>query len=277
MKVVQHISFIFAFLLTFEIYAHCGQLSIIDLKNRTADEIIRIIQPLLGPGDTISGKKNVIFLTTTPERLARIQAIIRNLDKKIRQVKITVVQGQNAREAMASVDVSGNISIGDNAKIKFGRNPQPEDTISITGRSGQSGQSSEDIQQVSVQEGMSAIIYFGQSIPVSSRTTTPNHGGQGENFVEFREVRTGFKVKPRLAGDRFVLDIVSQSESTPSVQHGVVDAQQIQTQIQGKLDEWIEISGILSAGQWRETGIAYDDEINKKNLRQVFLKIAEVQ
>ena len=109
----------FAFLLLFGISAHCGQLSIIDLKHRTAGEIIRIIQPLLGPEDTISGKKNVIFLTTTPGKLARIQAIIRNLDKKIRQVKITVVQGQNAREALASVDVSGNISIGDNAKIKF--------------------------------------------------------------------------------------------------------------------------------------------------------------
>jgi len=277
MRAIQHISFMFAILLLFGISAHCGQLSIIDLKHRTAGEIIRLIQPLLGPEDTISGKKHVIFLTTTPEKLARIQAVIRNLDKKIRQLKITVVQGRNAREALASVDVSGNISLGDNAKIKFGRNPQPEDTISITGRSGQSGHSSEDIQEVMVQDGMSAVIYFGRSIPISSRMSAPNHGGHGENFVEFREVRTGFKVKPRLAGDRFVLDILSQSESTPSVQHGVVDAQQIQTQIQGKLGEWMDISGILSAGLWRESGIGYGDEVNKRHLRQVFLKIVEVQ
>jgi len=277
MKFFQHINIMFAILLLFGISAHCGQLRIIDLKYRTAGEIIPLIQLLLGPEDTISGKKHVIFLTATPENLARIEAVIRNLDIKIRQLKITVVQGQNAGEALASMDVSGNISIGDNANIEFGRNPQPEDTISITGRSGQSVHSSEDIQQVIVQEGMSAVIYFGQSIPISSRTSAPNRGGQGDNFVEFREVRTGFKVKPRLAGNRYVLDIVSQSESTLSVQHGAVDAQQIQTQIQGKLGEWMDISEILSAGHWRESGIVYGDEVNKRNLRQVFIKIVEVQ
>jgi hypothetical protein len=47
MKFIQHLSFMFAFLFLFGISAHCGQLSIIDLKNRSADEIIRIIQPLL--------------------------------------------------------------------------------------------------------------------------------------------------------------------------------------------------------------------------------------
>jgi len=55
-------------------------------------------------------------------------------------------------------------------------------------------------------------------------------GGQGESFIEFREVRTGLKVKQRLSGDHFVMDIVPQSESTPSVKHGAVDAYQIQTQ-----------------------------------------------
>lgn len=82
---------------------------IIDLKYRTAGEIMRIIQSLLGPGDTVSGKKNIIFLTTTPVKLVRIHAIIRNLDQKIRQVKKTVIQGRKARKALASVNVSGNI------------------------------------------------------------------------------------------------------------------------------------------------------------------------
>ena len=124
---------------------------------------------------------------------------------------------------------------------------------------------------------MAAFFYIGQSIPIPLQATAPKlPGRRPDNVVEYRNVRTGFRAVPRLSGDRFVLDITSQRESSFSSRHGVVDAQQIQTQIHGRLNEWIDIAGILGLRQVGETGWVYDDQIQQKNQHPVYLKMVEL-
>ena len=162
-----------------------GELGVIELKHRTADEIIPILRPFLESGDTLSGQKYVIFVSTDPDTLARLRSIVLQLDKAPRQLIIVVVQGENAQKALASVDLSGNISIDDSARLTFGRNPQPDDTIALTGRSRQYLQSDVEIQQVRAQEGMATTLFFGQSIPLATRSTAPHpYGAQSENGAE---------------------------------------------------------------------------------------------
>ena len=253
----------------------CDQLRVFELKHRTADEIVRIVKPLLGPEDTISGRSFTVIVTAAPETLSRIESVIRTLDRPSRRLLIIVVQGEDAREALDSVDVSGNVSIGDDARIEFGRNPQPEGSVSVTGRSARSTRRDVDIQRLRAQEGLPAFFYVGQLVPVSTQTVDPrSHGSR----VVFKEARTGFEVVPRLSGDRFILDIASRRESTPSADRGggVVQSQQIQTQVHGRLNEWIDIGGVLGSRQRREAGVAYRDETSRQNRQSVFLTIVEV-
>jgi len=273
MKSHRLVVLVFIFLCLIGASGHGGELGIIELRHRTADEVVRIVTPLLGPDDAISGKGYVVILTGAPDNIARIESIIRNLDRPSRQLLIIVVQGENAREAMASVDVSGNVSIGDDTRIEFGRNPQPENTVSVTGRSDRSAQRSMDVQKVRAREGLAAFIYIGQSIPVSTQAGDPRvHGSR----IVFRDVKTGFRVVPRLSGDHFVLDIASQQESTPSARQGAVAAQRIQTQVQGRLNQWLDIGGILGIRRKSDTGFIYSDGRQKKSNSSIFLKIVEV-
>ena len=277
MKITRQIGWIFLLLLLFSASAAEGeQLRIIDLKHRTAAEIIRVVQPLLGPEDTISGKAYVVFLTAAPENLARIESIIRRLDKPSRQLLIIVVQGEDAREALGSIDISGNLSIGDNTRVEFGRNPQQKDSVSITGRGDRSAQRNVDIQKIKTREGSAAVIYVGQSIPVSLQSVAPRpQGNLSDGSVVFKEVRTGFRVLPRLSGNHYVLDITSQRESTLTAGRGAVESQQIQTQVQGRLNQWLDIGGVLGVRQLRSTGLVYDDRTGKQSRGGVYLKVVE--
>ena len=254
------------------------ELRIIELKHRRADEVIRIVRPQLGPEDSISGKGTVVILSAAPEHITRIESIIRTLDKPSRQLLITVVQGENARQALDSIDVSGNVSIGDDARIEFGRRPQPDDTVSVEGRSGRSAQRNADIQQLRVQEGMAASIFIGQSIPISAQAAAPRtqHRQPGQDVV-FREVRTGFRVVPRLTGNRFVLDIASQRETSDTIAYGAVASQQIQTQVYGKLGQWVDIGGIVGQRQFSESGILYSDDNRRRNDQAVYIRIVEIK
>lgn len=249
-----------------------AEVSIIELKHRRAEEVIRIVAPLLGSTDAISGKGFTVIVTAAAENISRIESIVRSLDRPSRQLLITVVQGENARQALNTIDVSGNLSVGDQAGVEFGRHPQPDDTVSVKGRSDKSAQRNADIQRLRVREGMRAVMFIGQAIPVSTATIDPRTGSR----VVFQQVRTGFDVVARLSGNRFVLDIVSQRESTITADRGAIATQQIQTQVSGQLGQWVDVGGILGMRQFGETGFVYSDEYWKENRSSVFLTIVEV-
>ncbi len=251
---------------------HSREVSVINLKYRPADEIVRIIKPQLGPEESITGKGFVVILSAASDNLPRLEQMIGTLDKPSRQLLITVVQGENARQALASIDVSGNVSIGDNARIEFGRNPQPENTVSVKGESSESKRFAADIQRLRIQEGRSALLYMGQSIPVTAKTIDPR---LENSQVVYQQVRTGFWVTARLAGNRYVLDIVSQRESTVSAGSGVVGTQQIQTQVRGQLGKWMDIGEVLGISRHSESGIAYGERQQHNRQQPVYLIIVE--
>lgn len=262
---------VFPALLSFS--ATCGEMSIIELKHRTADEVIRIVTPLLGPEDTITGRRYTVILTAVPERAGRIESIIRNLDKPARQLLLIVVQGENAGETLEAIDISGNLSPGDHAGVEFGRHPQPDDTVAVMGRSARSAKRQADIQRLRVREGMPAVLSIGQMLPVSTRTVDPR---ARNDRIAYQQVRTGFRVVPRLSGNRYVLGIAAQRESSSAAGHQAPAAQQLQTQIQGRLDEWLDIGGILNADRRSESGFVHSDERQERLLHPVYLKIVEI-
>ena len=104
-------------------------------------------------------------------------------------------------------------------------------------------------QTLRVLEGREAFIGVGQSVPVGGRqvTRTVVNGQVVEQVVDttqYRDVATGFYVRPRVAGDHVILDISAQRESLSSDIRGGVNVQRAVTTVSGRLGEWIEIGGI---------------------------------
>lgn len=267
---------VLASLLILSAGAHSGQLAVIELNHRRADDVIPVIMPFLGAGDTLSGKDNLLFLGTTPENLARIQEIIAHLDQTTRQLAITVVQGEKALETLSALAVSGSVSIGDRITVGGDNHRgQPDDSITVDARSGTSRHHSMDVQRVRVQDGSTATIYVGlsEAVPLKS----PTHQGMRYHQIhQFREMLTGFQVTPRLSGDRITLEIETQRNFPADGGRGSVQTQGIQTRIQGRLDEWIEIGGILSQTARREAGRVYGGSVRQASRHNVFIKIDEL-
>ena len=109
-----------------------GQMAVIELKHRPAEDVIPAIAPFLGPGDALSGQDFLLFLNTTPENLTRFRSIIAHLDQASRQLAIMVVQGENAVDQLRAVELSGSVVIGNGATVGMGnpRNP-PHDSITV--------------------------------------------------------------------------------------------------------------------------------------------------
>ncbi len=68
----------------------------IDLRHRSAEELIPLLRPLAGDGATVAGRGTLLFLRAKPARLEELRLAIRRLDTPARQLSISVYQGSQA-------------------------------------------------------------------------------------------------------------------------------------------------------------------------------------
>ncbi len=253
-----------------------GQLAVIELKHRPADEIIPVLTPLLGPSDTLSGSGYQLFLNTTSQNLGRIQSIIAHLDRAAQQLAITVVQGENALEKLNALAISGQVTIGDGVTVGTGDNRgRSEDSIDIEAQSSRRTGRSSDTQRVLVQDGNTATIYVGLSAPVA--VGSPRHQGvRYHQIVEYREMLTGVLVTPHLSGDRVTLAIETRRERPSGNQPVAVETQQVQTRLQAKLNQWVEIGTILSGTSRTASGLSSGGSGRQSSQRHVFVRVEAV-
>ena len=266
---------------------------VIPLHYRTAEEVIPILQPMLAREGAISGFKGQLIIRTTPENLAEIKRILATVDSAPRQLIVTVRQDADGSLRRRSADVSGNIG-NDNARVivppAAGRDNRGGRVVIQDGDSRVSGHvldsasraSERNIQTIRVMEGREAFIAVGQSVPVRDRqvTRTIVNGQVVEqvvNTTQYRDVATGFYVRPRLSGDRVMLDISPQRESLSRDVRGGVNVQRAATTVSGRLGEWLEIGGITQTASGQEAVLLGRSSSTATDDRRVLVKVEEVR
>lgn len=231
---------------------------IIPLNYRSSEQVIPVIQPLLGRESSVSGFQNQLVIRATATELAEIRRVLASIDKAPRRLLITVRQNADLERERREAEVSGSIG-NDHARVtipgsgsRSGGNVVLRDGDDrLRGRIIDSRQVSSDssTQTLQVLEGSSAFIRVGESRPVPSRQVvrTVINGQIVDRVVEsteYRDAATGFSVRPRLQGDIVTLDISPQRDSFDDRRRGTVNVQQVTTTVSGRIGEWIDLGGI---------------------------------
>lgn len=231
---------------------------VLPLKYRSSEQVIPVLQPLLGRDSSISGFQNQLVIRATPTELAQLKRVLAGIDTAPRRLLITVRQDADLDRDRREAEVSGSIGTG-NARITVpGSGAQAganvilrEGDDRLRARIIDSRQITRDstAQSIQVLEGHSAYIRTGESRPVPSRQVvrTVVNGQIVDRVVEgtqYVEANTGFHVLPRVQGDRVTLDINPQREGFDEQRRGAVNVQRVVTTVSGRLGEWIDLGGI---------------------------------
>ena len=113
------------------------------------------------------------------------------------------------------------------------------------------GKSSSQISQrggefVTVMDGADAFIRVGQSVPYTQQwavfTQRYAHIGQA---TEFRDITTGFAVRPRYIGDEVEIEIAPRIARLNS--SGFIDFEELATTVRLRPGEWLDLGGTMSA------------------------------
>ncbi len=261
-------------------------LEIIPLKHRTVEQVLPAIQPFLDRQGAINGMNNQLIVRTTPSNLSQIKEILRQIDTAPRRLMITVKQSAQRQTEVDEAELSGSLGLGKNTRVIIPGSGRVSGGIAeiaqgddgLRGRLQSSSSTGTDsgTQQLQVIEGGQAFISVGKSVPVLERTVIRN--GQMVTVVDgtqYRDVTSGFYVRPRLNGDRVTLEIAPQNNTIDG--QGRINIQQVNTVVSGRLGEWMELGGIAQSRSGSQSGVVYSTRDVGSDQRQIMLKVEEVK
>ena len=240
---------------------------IITLRHRTVEQILPVVSPFVEQGGTITGMNDQIILRTSRKNLDEIKQLIATLDAPLRRLKVTVSNDISQESDKQDIGVSGRVRLGENAGARI-KGHAYETTSTGNQHANQS---------IQVLEGSSGYIAVGQSLPVPLRQVTYGPGGVvvSETMI-YRDIGSGFQVRPRVSGDTVTLEISPQND-TPEGRLGGANIQHLSTTVSGKLGAWMELGGSNTGGNARQRGYTSYSTKTRQDSRSVWLKVEEVK
>lgn len=265
--------------------AQAQQLEIINLKSRTADQVLPQLRPFIEPGGAISGMNNQIFIRASDANRRQIKELLAALDRPPRRLLISVRQDADSTASARGGEVSGSVG-SDRVRIESRR--------TIVGGAGVTVRSGDDVlrgqvydsrsagservsQQVQVVEGGRAYINVGTSVPVPLRQVVLTPGGAiVSDTVVYRDLGTGFTAEPQLSGDLVTLTISPTHDTPGSAGPGSANVQRLTTTVSARLGEWMQIGGsVQEESSDRDGALRYSTRRGGSG-RTVQLKVEEL-
>ncbi|MDI1299166.1 secretin N-terminal domain-containing protein [Methylotenera sp.] len=220
------------------------EFKIIDLQHHFAEDILPIIQPLVGSDGTATGMQNHLIIRASPEKMIEIEQIISTLDVERQNLKITVSHQNNSQTNDDNLVVSGRKRIGN---VTIGTNKYPRsaaDGVQLDIESNQSSVRSNGNQFINVMDGERAFIRVGQSVPYTQEwVTLTRRYASIQHTTEFVDISTGFSVRPRSIGNQIELEITPRIAQLK--QNRVIDFEELSTIVRVNRGEWLDLGGTM--------------------------------
>ena len=215
---------------------------IITLQHVFASDLLPIIEPMVGADGAANGMNNQLIVRAAPERMRDIEAIIAKLDVTKVNRKITIKNSNNVHTQQERVDATGAVKVG---KVTVGndRRVRPNSGRVEVERNNSNTQQNSN-QFVSVLDGQRAFIKVGQIVPFTQEwVTITRRYIQIDRTTDWREITTGFAVRPRTIGNQVELEITPRIAKLNS--QGYIDFEDLKTIINVKLGDWVDIGGTM--------------------------------
>lgn len=263
---------------------------VVPLKYRKSEQVIPVLQPLLGRDSSISGFQNQLVIRATPVEMAQLKRVLADIDTAPKRLLITVRQDADMDRDRREAELSGSIG-NQNARITVpGSGSQSGGNVifrdgddRLRGRviDSQRSSSSSTSQSIQVLEGYSAFIRVGESRPVRSRQVvrTIVNGQIIDRVVEgtdYRDATTGFSVVPRVQGNMVTLDIDPQRETFDDGRRGAVNVQRVVTTVSGRLGEWMDLGGVNESRSDNQSVLLGRSSTSSSERRGVQVKVEEL-
>jgi type II secretory pathway component GspD/PulD (secretin) len=229
------------------------EFKIFTLQHRFASDLLPIVDPMVGADGTANGIDNQLIIRAQPERMREIEALVTQMDAARVNRKISVSTSNSMQSQHERTEASGKVKMG---KVIVGndRRARPN-TGNIDIERNTSNTQLSSNQFINVLDGERAFIRVGQIVPFTQEwVTITQRYVHVERFTDWREVSTGFAVRPRTVGNQVELEITPRIARLNN--QGYIDFEDLTTVIRTSLGSWVDIGGTM----------LQNDEVSRKIL-----------
>ena len=213
---------------------------VIQLNNRMGEEVLPVAESVLGGQGRVTAYGNQLIVNAPDALIRELRQVVDQLDVAPKRLLISVDTQDSASSSTGGYRVDGSVRAGD-VEFETGRGEiGGRDQVRIIRRSTNSRDGG--IQQIQASEGYPALIQVGQSVPL----TTQGSDGYGQIYqqTQYRDVLRGFYATATVHGDRVQISISSSRDRLAQGRSGVVEVQNADTRVSGRVGEWITVGGI---------------------------------
>ncbi len=233
------------------------EFKIITLQHRFASDLLPIIEPMVGVDGTATGMNNQLSLRANPDRMREIEETVAKLDAARVNRKISVKTSNSMQSQHEQVEASGTAKVGKVtiSNDRRAQNSNKPNSARVEVESSGRNSSQNANQFINVLDGERAFIRVGQIVPFTSEWITLTRRYINiERTTEWREISTGFAVRPHTIGNQVELEITPRI-ARPNSQ-GFVDFEELTTVVRVALGNWVDIGGTMQT----------NDEVSRKIL-----------
>ena len=246
---------------------------VIQLKTRSAQEMIPLITPFVGPDGAVTGLNDQLIIRAPSERMQDIHDILQKIDRPPRRLMIYVRQGGELSRDHEQVNVGGTVEIDEQLSVQVGDNSTSGRVRSIRTR-----RDSDVTQYVQTVEGKPAFIAVGKQVPVEEQNMVISGGIiQHRTTTQYRDATTGFYVTPTVRDGEVILHISSHRVQSDARVHDAFEVGQTRTTIRGRMGQWIAVGGTGQTASRHESGISHRHITNTREDREIHLKVEELK
>jgi type II secretory pathway component GspD/PulD (secretin) len=181
------------------------------------EEVIPIIRSLLGRHEIVTGIRQQLIVCASPKKIKEIKNFLEKIDCQLKNLRITIKQGLKSQLNFRRDEVRVEVPIDYTGRVIVNRGTNGGEVLESKPEKGVvRGKLSKrepildemNTQVVTNLEGNSATIYIGQQVPFTTTENfrTGNTVSQVQS-IQFKDVRTGFKILPQLREDQVILKI----------------------------------------------------------------------
>lgn len=213
---------------------------VIPLNNRMAEDVLPVAESVLGGQGRVTAYGNQLIVNAPDSLIRELRQVVDQLDVAPKRLLISVDTQDSASSTTGGYRVDGSVGAGD-VEFETGRGEiGGRDQVRIIRRSTNSRDGG--IQQIQASEGYPALIQVGQSVPL----TTQGTDGYGQIYqqTQYRDVLRGFYATATVHGDRVQISISSSRDRLAQGRSGVVEVQNADTRVSGRVGEWITVGGV---------------------------------
>lgn len=214
------------------------QTEVFTLGYNMADSMIPAIQPMLREDERVSAYGNQLIVRAEPERIEEIRALLANLDRQPAQLRISVANSGSSTSSDRGFEINSRFDTGAGDIVVGDPNGSNQARIIRRETRGQN----DGVRRITASEGFPVLIQSGQSVPLT--TTTTDVYGRVVQQTQYRNVTQGFYATVRLNGDQATITLSANNDRLNRSDNRVVDVQQADTVVTGRVGEWITIGGL---------------------------------